>query len=590
MLRIRSSLVATLGVFILSAALFPQAPFAQDMPADAAATAETEAGDEEVGEPEEQVSPLILQADELGDKIMAALGEMDRLKVEMKKMKGEELLLLENQTDQRATKVLAEFSTFVNLLLEIEKDDTLDGSVYRDEAEKLATGAAPSIRRQITREVKFISEESSKLSSLEGEERQVAEEALQQRNARLDLLLQMQLELVQNMELLGLGTEKEREFLVDELTRRTEIVAGRIDLTLEKIANTQGRLLTDPGNSKFQQDLLLLQEKLQASIVNMRVMIGVMGKLEMDATRYQQLLIRSTGEITGDIFNMKVAAGLFQQYLDDFKSWLVQNGPTVLIRVLIFFLIIGIAKLLSIVVGAMVRRGVKSSKFETSKLLQKMMIGLASRSVMIVGILIALAQLGIKVGPLLAGLGVMGFIVGFALQDNLANFAAGAMILIYRPYDVGDLIEAAGVFGEVNNMSLVSTTILTLDRQTLVVPNNKIWGDVIKNVKAQKRRRVDLLFKVDHSNDVVKVENLLKAIVAEHPMALEDPEPTIKLHNLGEFSMDFVLRIWTTTDDYWEVYWDVIRETKLRFEREGISFPSPPSVVHLRDPRNLESE
>jgi len=237
----------------------------------------------------------------------------------------------------------------------------------------------------------------------------------------------------------------------------------------------------------------------------------------------------------------------------------------------------------------LVRRGVQSSKFETSKLLQKMMIGLASRTVMILGIFIALAQLGIKVGPLLAGLGVMGFIVGFALQDNLANFAAGAMILIYRPYDVGDLIEAGGVFGEVSHMSLVSTTILTLDRQTLVVPNNKIWGDVIKNVKAQKRRRVDLLFKIDHSNDVMKVEDVLKAIVAAHPLALEDPEPTIKLHNLGEFSMDFVLRIWAETDDYWDVYWDVIRETKLQFEREGIRFPSPPREIRLRDERPSES-
>ena len=119
-------------------------------------------------------------------------------------------------------------------------------------------------------------------------------------------------------------------------------------------------------------------------------------------------------------------------------------------------------------------------------------------------------------GPVLAGLGILGFIVGFALQDTLGNFAAGMMILIYRPFDVGDMIEAAGVFGKVSAMNLVSTTILTIDNQTLVVPNGRIWGDVIKNVTHQSRRRVDMTFGVSYTDDIPKTEKVLAEIVREH--------------------------------------------------------------------------
>ena len=119
---------------------------------------------------------------------------------------------------------------------------------------------------------------------------------------------------------------------------------------------------------------------------------------------------------------------------------------------------------------------------------------------------------------MLAGLGIAGFIVGFALQDTLANFASGIMILAYRPYDVGDLIDCAGgVFGRVSHMSLVSTTILTLDNQTRVVPNGKIWGDVITNVAAQKVRRVDLVFGISYSDDIAHAEELIWSVLKEHP-------------------------------------------------------------------------
>jgi len=200
---------------------------------------------------------------------------------------------------------------------------------------------------------------------------------------------------------------------------------------------------------------------------------------------------------------------------------------------------------------------------------------------MFVGLLVALSQLGVQVGPVLAGLGIAGFIVGFALQDTLSNFAAGMMILIYRPFDVGDAVEAGGVMGKVKAMNLVSTTITTWDNQKLVVPNSKIWGDVIRNITAEPNRRVDMSFGISYSDDIDHAERILSDIVRSHELVLAEPEPDIRLHTLGESSVDFIVRPWAMTSDYWTVYWDITRAVKQRFDAEGISIPFPQRDVHL---------
>jgi small conductance mechanosensitive channel len=210
-----------------------------------------------------------------------------------------------------------------------------------------------------------------------------------------------------------------------------------------------------------------------------------------------------------------------------------------------------------------------------------MIISSTGNVVLILGLLFGLAQLGISVGPLLAGLGIAGFIVGFALQDTLGNFASGMLILFYRPYDVGDFIETNGVLGKVSRMSLVNTTVLTIDNQTLVLPNSKIWGDVIKNVTAQRQRRVDMVFSIGYADDIARAEEVLDDIVRSHERVLDDPAPVIRLHTLNESSVDFVVRPWVMTEDYWDVYWDITRTVKIRFDENEISIPFPQRDIHL---------
>jgi small conductance mechanosensitive channel len=260
---------------------------------------------------------------------------------------------------------------------------------------------------------------------------------------------------------------------------------------------------------------------------------------------------------------------------------LVESGPGLFFQLILFLLIVFAFYKLANLAQRLTETALQKPGVTLSQLMQRMVLLIVRNTILVIGVLIALSQLGISLGPLLAGLGVVGFIVGFALQDTLSNFAAGMLILTYRPFDVGDLVEAGGVSGLVSHMSLVNTTILTLDNQTIIVPNGKIWGDVIKNVTAQKIRRVDLVFGISYTDDIPKTEKVLQEIIDSHEAVLKDPEPMIRLHELGDSSVNFIVRPWVKTDDYWETYWAITRAVKMRFDKEGISIPFPQRDVHL---------
>jgi len=200
---------------------------------------------------------------------------------------------------------------------------------------------------------------------------------------------------------------------------------------------------------------------------------------------------------------------------------------------------------------------------------------------MVVGVIMALAALEVSIGPLLAVVVAAGFVIAFALQDSLSNFASGLMILFFRPFDVGDVVDAGGVSGKVTSMNLVATTIKTFDNKDMVVPNNKVWNDVITNATGVDTRRVDMEFGVGYDDDIDKAQAILEEIVAAHPKALKDPEPTIRMNALADSSVNFICRPWARTADYWDVYWDVTKAVKKRFDAEGIGIPYPQRDVHL---------
>jgi len=301
----------------------------------------------------------------------------------------------------------------------------------------------------------------------------------------------------------------------------------------------------------------------------------------LDAEAYRTYLITISQDLTSGMLDAQSAATLLHRLWLQGVDWVISHGPTYLIKVLFFLAIMFIGRLLAKLSHKALDASLKRSRVNLSQLLHRTLVSSAYNLVLGLALMIGLSELGLNLGPLLAGFGVVGFILGFAMQDSLSNFASGLMILFYRPYDVGDLVEISGVFGKVEHMSLVSTSILTLDNQKLVVPNSKIWGDVIKNVTDQHVRRVDMTFGIGYSDDIPRAEVVLNAILEEHEKVLSKPEPMVKLHTLNDSSVDFIVRPWVKTEDYWDVYWDVTRAVKMRFDEEQISIPFPQQDVHI---------
>jgi small conductance mechanosensitive channel len=245
-----------------------------------------------------------------------------------------------------------------------------------------------------------------------------------------------------------------------------------------------------------------------------------------------------------------------------------------------FLVVLLVSWILSNVIGKAVQKAVANIK-STSALLKDFIVNITRKAVFIVGFVVALSMLEVNIGPLLAAIGAAGFIMGFALQGTLSNFAAGILILIYRPYDVGDLVEVGGMLGKVDAMTIVSTTLRKPDNQKVVIPNNMIWGDIITNITGTSKRRVDLVFGIGYSDDIAKAQKVLEEILANHEAILKDPAPVVKVHELADSSVNFVVRPWVETVNYWDVYWDVTRSVKERFDAEGVSIPFPQRDVHL---------
>lgn len=196
-------------------------------------------------------------------------------------------------------------------------------------------------------------------------------------------------------------------------------------------------------------------------------------------------------------------------------------------------------------------------------------------------IIAALGQLGIQTTSFVAIIGAAGLAIGLSLQGSLSNFASGVMIIAFRPFKVGDFIEAGGVSGIVEGIQIFSTQMRTGDNKAVIVPNSNIIGGNITNYSAKDTRRVDLVFGIGYDDDIKKAKDVLAELVSNDERILKDPEPVIAVSELADSSVNFVCRPWVKTADYWGVYFDLTEAVKLRFDKEGISIPYPQQDVHM---------
>jgi small conductance mechanosensitive channel len=201
--------------------------------------------------------------------------------------------------------------------------------------------------------------------------------------------------------------------------------------------------------------------------------------------------------------------------------------------------------------------------------------------VLVFAALAALARLGIETTSFIAVLGASGLAVGLALQGALANFAAGVLILLFRPFKVGDLVEVAGVFGPVESIQIFTTVIITPDNKTVIIPNGQITSGNIVNYSAKGLLRLDMTFGIGYGDDLLKAKRILEELVTADERVAKEPAPTVAVMELADSSVNFVVRPFVKPADYWAVHFSMTEQVKLRFDQEGISIPFPQQDVHL---------
>jgi len=475
-----------------------------------------------------------------------------------------------------------ELSTGVLALVDkvkAEKSRGRDVTEVKRVLNEAARSEWPPYLAQVQRRERALNELAKSGDAASGAERVTIESGMTRLAERLIEAYQTLVEVVLALEKIGIDVSDQRAFLVHGLRVTAEGMVTRVQLAKRDQISAAARLSRDASSAELRYGFEAADERLKRATHGLSMAIQLMTQMGHENTDLRVALVAATGRITADVFNGKVLLGVLRTLWTRFVEFLVAKAPQWLFQGVVIVLTFLGFRALSNLVRRAVRRAVRYSTF--SELMRSTIIRTSSSAVMLIGFFVILTQLGVQVAPLLAGLGIAGFAIGFAMQNTLSNFAAGGMILGNQPFDIGDEIEVAGVSGIVRRMSLVSTTILTPDNQTLIIPNSTVWGGVIRNRTAQPTRRVDLTFGIDYGDDVAKAERALKEIVAAQEDVLKDPAPVIRLHQLADSSVNFVVRVWARKERYWDVYWALTRAVKLRFDEEGITIPFPQRELHV---------
>ena len=262
-------------------------------------------------------------------------------------------------------------------------------------------------------------------------------------------------------------------------------------------------------------------------------------------------------------------------------EWLQTDGIDFGINVLLALAIFIVGRIIVSWVVRAIRIGMERA--EVDKTLVTFVCNLVRMALLVVVIIAAIGQVGIQTTSFIAVFGAAGLAVGLALQGSLSNFAAGVLIVLFRPYKQGDFVEAAGVAGVVVHVQILTTILKTGDNKQVIVPNSQIMSSIITNYSANDTRRVDMVIGVSYDDDLDKVRSTLEDIIGKEERVLKDPAVTIAVSELADSSVNFVVRPWVKTADYWGVMFDLTETIKKRFDAEGISFPFPQQDVHIHN-------
>jgi small conductance mechanosensitive channel len=265
----------------------------------------------------------------------------------------------------------------------------------------------------------------------------------------------------------------------------------------------------------------------------------------------------------------------FSELLNNF----VQNAGAFSLRILAALAIFVIGRWLAGLLTRALRAVMEKRGVDVA--LHSFVTGLLFWALIAFVLVAAMSAVGIETTSFVAALGAAGLAVGLALQGALSNFAAGVLIIMFRPFRIGDYVEAGGTAGVVKEITILTTVMATPDNKKIIVPNSAVMSGTITNYSAHDTRRLDLVFGVSYEDDVRKVQQVLQDIVAADPRCLREPAPTIAVLAHADSSINFAVRPWVKKEDYWAVYFDLHKAVKLRFDEEGITIPFPQRDVHL---------
>ena len=264
-----------------------------------------------------------------------------------------------------------------------------------------------------------------------------------------------------------------------------------------------------------------------------------------------------------------------EEILKQLQAVVAEYGLQVLGAVATLVIGIWIAKLLAKSLGKVL------NKREVDSTLVKFLVSLAKIALITFVIISAAAQVGIQTASFVAVIGAAGLAIGFALQGSLSNLAAGVMLIIFKPVKVGDYIEGGGASGSVESVGIFITTLLTPDNKVVYIPNSTLTGSNITNYSAMDKRRVDMVFGIGYSDDIDKAKNVTQSILSSDTRILKDPAPQVVVSELADSSVNFNVRPWVNTSDYWSVYFHVTEQIKKQFDAQNISIPFPQRDVHM---------
>jgi small conductance mechanosensitive channel len=356
----------------------------------------------------------------------------------------------------------------------------------------------------------------------------------------------------------------------EELKKQADAWQVRVQKKVAEVSQLQLEKKTDSAN----KEIVELQEEQDELLNRFRVVLDEWERKGGDPKKYRAYASAVSG-LEFDFYNLQATFMVL-------KNWVMspQGGLRWVGRLFMFGSILFASWMLARVLSRIC--GEALSRVEgASSLLRTFLVNFVRQAILVLGFVVSISALGINTSPILALIGGAAFVIGLALQGTLSNFAQGLLILAYRPFDVGDVIDAGGVSGIVDSMNMLSTTIRTFDNKKMIVPNGKIGGDTITNATASSTRRIDMTFGIGYGDDVAKAQLILERIINEHPLVMKDPVPLIKMNELGESAINFIARPWAKTGDYWTVFWEVTAAVKQEFDSAGISFPYPQQDVHL---------